>query len=114
VQPHPDFWHPDGSVVVEIENTKFKLHQSMLQKHSVYFTSLFQKRAIPPHGGRAYLEVEVDERSPNAHIPVYRVSETTADDFAALLTLIEEPMCVFAFYSLLSANRLNYLLLGVV
>ncbi|KAH9034419.1 hypothetical protein EDB84DRAFT_1676185 [Lactarius hengduanensis] len=84
VQPHPDFWHPDGSVVVEAENTKFKLHQSMLQKNSAYFAYF---------GGRAYLEVEADERSPNAHIPVYRISETTADDFAALLTVIEEPMC---------------------
>lgn len=114
MQPHPDFWHPDGSVVVEIENTKFKLHRSMLQKHSVYFTSLFQKRGMPSHGGRAYLEVEVDERSPNAGIPVYRVSETTADDFAALLTVIEEPMCVLAFYPLLSTKRLDYLLLCVV
>ncbi|KAI9450148.1 hypothetical protein BJY52DRAFT_201777 [Lactarius psammicola] len=91
-QPHPDFWHPDGSVVVEAENTKFKLHQSMLQRHSAYFASLFQKKGMPSQGGRAYLEVEVDERSPNAHIPVYRVSETTAEDFAALLTVIEEPM----------------------
>ena len=98
VRPHPDFWHPDGSVVVEIGNTKFKLHRSMLQKHSVYFASLFQTRGMPSQGGRAYLEVEVDERSPNAHIPVYRVSETTANDFVALLTVIEEPMCVFAFY----------------
>ena len=86
VQPHPDFWHPDGSVVVEIENTKFKLHRSMLQKHSVYFTSLFEKRGMPAQGG------------PNAHVPVYRVSDTTADDFAALLTVIEEPMCVFYYY----------------
>ncbi|KAI9440079.1 hypothetical protein H4582DRAFT_1812363, partial [Lactarius indigo] len=87
-----DFWHPDGSVVVEAENTKFKLHQSMLKKNSAYFASLFQKKGMPSQGGRAYLEVEADERSPNAHIPVYRISETTADDFAALLTVIEEPM----------------------
>lgn len=92
VQPHPDFWHPDGSVVVEAENTKFKLHQSMLQKNSAYFASLFQKKGMPSQGGRAYLEVEADERSPNAHIPVYRITETTAEDFAALLTAIEEPM----------------------
>jgi len=101
-QPHPDFWHPDGSVVVEVERTKFRLHQSMLQKHSAYFAFAFQKKGTQRRGGRAYLEVEVDERNPNGHLPVYRVTETTADDFATLLTVIEEPMCVslFCFFCL--------------
>ena len=93
-EPHPDFWHPDGSVVVQVENTKFRLHQSTLQKHSAYFATLFGGSEKNRRGGRSYLEVEVDERSPNVHIPVYRVAETTADDFATLLTVIEEPMCV--------------------
>lgn len=89
-QPHPDFWHPDGSVIVQVEKTKFRLHQSTLQKHSAYFAAMFLEKK---GGNRRYLEVEVDERSPNGgHLPVYRVSETTADDFASLLSLIEEPM----------------------
>jgi hypothetical protein len=92
---HPDFWHPDGSVVVEVEKTKFRLHQSTLQKHSAYFAALFrEKGAARQHGGRAFLEVEVDEQSPNGHLPVYRVADTTADDFVRLLTVIEEPMYV--------------------
>ena len=91
---HPDFWHPDGSVIIQVEETKFRLHQSTLQKHSAYFATTFLEKRGNRHGGRAYLEVEVDERSPNGHLPVYRVAETTADDFATLLTVIEEPMCV--------------------
>ena len=91
-QPHPDFWHPDGSVIVQVERTKFRLHQSTLQKHSAYFAAMFLENG-KKGGNRRYLEVEVDERSPNGgHLPVYRVSETTADDFASLLSLIEEPM----------------------
>jgi hypothetical protein len=96
-QPHPDFWHPDGSVIIEVEKTKFRLHQSTLQKHSAYFAAMFHQGENLKGGGggnrRRYLEVEVDERSPNGgHLPVYRVPETTADDFASLLSLIEEPM----------------------
>ena len=87
---HPDFWYPDGSVIIEVENTKFRLHQTILQKKSAYFAAAFAR-----DGGRAYLEVEVDAQSPNGYrLPVYSVVETTADDFAMLLTAIEDPMCV--------------------
>jgi hypothetical protein len=96
VHPHPDFWYPDGSVIIQVENTKFRLHQSILEKKSAYFAAAFAK-----DGGRAYLEVEIDAQSPNGHhlpvyrvrLPAYHVVETTADDFAMLLTVIEEPMC---------------------
>jgi hypothetical protein len=88
---HPDFWHPDGSVIIQVEKTKFRLHQSMLEKKSAYFAAAFGEKGSHRRGGRAYLEVEIDERSLNGHhLPVYRVSETTADDFATLLTVIEE------------------------
>ena len=81
--PHPDFWHPDGSVIVEVGKTGFKLHQSTLQKHSAYFADAFRKKGGGHHGGN------------RTQLPVYRVDETTAEDFASLLTVIEEPMCVF-------------------
>ena len=48
--------------------------------------------AFAKRGGR---EVEIDATSPNGHhLPVYRVAETTAYDFAALLSVVEDPMCV--------------------
>ena len=104
-RPHPDFWYPDGSVIIQVEKTKFKLHLSTLQKNSGYFAAAFGKKGSHNRGGRTYLEVEVDERSPNGHhLPVYRVGETTADDFATLLTMVEGPtMCVLyyrCFFSL--------------
>jgi hypothetical protein len=88
-KPHPDFWYSDGSVILEVGNTKFKLHRSILQRHSAYFSSLFQKEA-------AYLEVE--KGIPDVAIPVYRVRETTADDFATLLALTGKPMYVCPHY----------------
>ena len=72
-KPLPDFWYSDDSVILEVGNTKFKLYRPILQYQSAYFSSLFQEEA-------AYLEVE--KAVPNLTIPVYRVSETTADNFA--------------------------------
>ena len=66
----------------------------MLQKKSAYFAAAFTK-----DGECEYIEVEVDARSPNGNhppvlrLPFYRAVETTADDFAMLLTAVEEPMC---------------------
>ena len=86
-EPHPDFWHPDGSVIIEVGKTRFCLHQSTLQKNSTYFADAFQKRGGHQSGKRAQL-------------PVYWVDETTAEDFASLLTIIEEPMCVCFWFPL--------------
>jgi len=79
-EPHPDFWHPDGSVIVEVGRTQFKLHQSTLQRHSAYFADAFREKEGHQSGGS------------RTRLPVYRVDETTAEDFASLLTVIEEPM----------------------
>jgi hypothetical protein len=101
---HPDFWYPDGSVIIQVENTKFRLHRTKLQKQSAYFAAAFGEKEGQKRGGRAYLEVEVDERNPNdRHIPVYRVTETTANDFATLLTAIEGTtwMCVLSLIGVL-------------
>ncbi|KAI0297308.1 hypothetical protein B0F90DRAFT_1740938 [Multifurca ochricompacta] len=89
---HPDFWYQDGSVVIEIDLTRFCLHQSTLQKHSAYFSALFRGKGKSKSDGRAYHELEGGEPSQNGHIPVYHVCETTADDFVALLTVIEQPI----------------------
>jgi hypothetical protein len=98
---HRDFWYPDGSVVILVENTKFRLCQSMLKKQSAYFAAAFAK-----DGERAYLEVEIeiDARNSNGdrlpvhhvHLPAYRVVETTADDFAMLLTVVEKQLILLS------------------
>ena len=80
-EPHPDFWYPDGSVIIEVGKTRFCLHRSTLQKNSTYFADAFQEKGGHQSGKRTQL-------------PVYRVDETTAEDFASLLTVIEEPMYV--------------------
>ncbi|KAI0049922.1 hypothetical protein FA95DRAFT_1556238 [Auriscalpium vulgare] len=102
---HPDFWHLDGSVIIQVERTLFKLHRSRLAKHSKYFAQLF---AGQKGKGKAAQVVDVDEIVEQHHddgdgmrdadvmlsgdIPTYIVRDTTADDFARLLNLFDDPI----------------------
>jgi hypothetical protein len=38
---HEDFWFTDGSVVLLVENTAFRIHQSILSRHSDVFADMF-------------------------------------------------------------------------
>jgi len=41
---HKRYWLLDGSVVLHIKDTMFKLHRSRLAQQSQYFTTLFAER----------------------------------------------------------------------
>ena len=54
-----------------------------------------EKKGSHKRGGRVYLEVNIDEQSPNGHhVPVYHVAETMASDSATLPTVLEGSTCV--------------------
>ncbi|KAF8074996.1 hypothetical protein FPV67DRAFT_1475672 [Lyophyllum atratum] len=38
---HSDLWFDDGSVICRAENTLFKVHMSLLSRHSVFFKDMF-------------------------------------------------------------------------
>ncbi|KAG8215022.1 hypothetical protein J3R82DRAFT_8430 [Butyriboletus roseoflavus] len=38
---HPDLWFSDGSIVLRAENTLFRVHKSLLSRHSGFFHDLF-------------------------------------------------------------------------
>jgi hypothetical protein len=38
---HPDFWFRDGSIVLYVDKTLFRVHQTILAKHSEVFNDLF-------------------------------------------------------------------------
>jgi len=48
---HETFWHLDGSVVLCIDETMFKLHRSRLVQQSQYFAELFYEREGGKGGG---------------------------------------------------------------
>ncbi|KAJ7442462.1 hypothetical protein FB451DRAFT_1057514 [Mycena latifolia] len=42
-----EIWHPDGSVVLQVGNTQFRVHWSVLSRHSSFFRDL-QRLPQPP------------------------------------------------------------------
>jgi hypothetical protein len=92
---HPLFWYPDGNVIVQIENTQFKLHRSWLVKRSGFFATVMGSTNYV--GDQARVE-QVDEDT------ICYISSTTADDFATLLTAIDEAM--YGFLSSFQVSRI--------
>lgn len=65
---HPAFWLEDGSVIVRAENDAFKIHWTLLTRHSPYFSTLPKSKSdehsdvpivlIPDHLGVSSLDFE--------------------------------------------------------
>lgn len=99
---HETYWHLDGSVVLLVERTLFKLHRSRLALQSAYFAELFQKAKGKRKSRTVYSD---DEAQANGFIlaegdgllegelidscPVYRVSRVKVKDFEVLLHALE-------------------------
>lgn len=79
---HDKFWHLDGNIIINIENTHFKLHRSRLAEQSQYFTDLFERK---DHLTGMDVE-EIDGR------PVYTVTGVGLKDFEVLLTALDSAM----------------------
>jgi hypothetical protein len=82
---HPTFWDLSGDVIVQIENTQFKLQRASLVRQSEYFSRLLhhdEDRSVSQSG-----EIGV--------LPVYRVSKTNVHDFEALLTAMDSAVLVY-------------------
>jgi hypothetical protein len=79
---HPVFWNLDGNIIVEIEQTRFKLHRSWLVKHSTFFRNVFDDTY---NGDRARLE------HVNGNTVCY-ISGVAAEDFAELLAALDRAM----------------------
>ncbi|KAH8112966.1 hypothetical protein DFH11DRAFT_394730 [Phellopilus nigrolimitatus] len=74
---HPTHWYLDGSVVIHMDSTLFKVHRSTLVRKSTYFRDLFEKELLQP-----------DVKKLNG-CPVVEV-EGNAKDFAILLDAIDD------------------------
>lgn len=58
-QPMPQsYWFHDGSVIVSLQGSRFKLHESLLVRHSPYFSSIASAR-----GGVGEVIAIPDERT---------------------------------------------------
>lgn len=92
---HVIHWALDGSVVIQIQDTKFKLHQSRLAKHSTWLSDVFE--------GNKVEDGEHVEPIEDGTTPMYILSlpNLTAKDFGRLLDGFDSAMCVSIYsYSL--------------
>jgi len=95
---HPTFWDSYGDVIIQVENTLFKLQGATLARQSEYFSKLLEDNQNVPKSK------EVDE------LPVHKISMTSVRDFEALLTATDSSVLVYVLtfvYSITSIN-LNY------
>ncbi|KAF5329150.1 hypothetical protein D9611_013173 [Ephemerocybe angulata] len=74
---HERFWFHDGSVILHVENTLFRVHQTILANHSEIFAGLFE---VPQPAGEMMLE--------GCHIVVLHDNEK---DFEDLLHAVYDP-----------------------
>ncbi|KAF8885885.1 hypothetical protein CPB84DRAFT_1788044 [Gymnopilus junonius] len=71
---HPEFYFPDGSIVMIVERTAFRVHQSILARHSEVFAALWdvpQPRNTDLYDGCPKVELQGD--SLNDFMDVMRV-----------------------------------------
>jgi hypothetical protein len=77
---HPDFYLPDGSVVLILEGTALRIHQSVLARHSEVFNGMWD---VPqPSSYENY------DGCPCVHL------SDSLDDFVEIVKVLYDPLCV--------------------
>lgn len=71
VQPHGELWFDDGNVLLIAETTSFRVHKSILSRHSEFFNDMFRLPQPAYAGG--------DTDVPDAQCPAVHTSESAAD-----------------------------------
>lgn len=74
-QKHPEHWDVQGNVIIQVEETLFRVHGPSLSRHSEQMNQLFGT-CVEFLGG----------------VPVHIVRGPSAKDFELLLEAIENPM----------------------
>ncbi|KAL1948037.1 hypothetical protein VTO73DRAFT_12112 [Trametes versicolor] len=77
-----NFWHLDGSVVVQVQNTLFRLHRSRLTQQSEYFAAL--QNGDGSRDSPALVDWDLVDSC-----PVYIVKGVSVLDFERLLTALD-------------------------
>ncbi|KAI0692576.1 hypothetical protein C8T65DRAFT_586512 [Cerioporus squamosus] len=86
-----NFWHLDGSVVVQVQKTLFRLHRSRLMQQSEYFSALFNGDERFRCGDLTIRRGGVSKEEPDVvdSCPVYVARGVSVLDFERLLTALD-------------------------
>ncbi|KAI0028984.1 hypothetical protein K488DRAFT_89190 [Vararia minispora EC-137] len=77
---HPFHWYDDGSVIIRLKRTLFRVHSSRLAAKSPFFARLFEGEA------RGVLEL-----GQGVFCPIYWVTGVRPKDFEVLLNVLDDP-----------------------
>ena len=86
IQNHPVYWLDDGSLVLDVEVQRFKVHRTLLSRHSRFFASLFSTpheisgSGFTPSGSPTVVQTQEFD-----HIILEQRKEVRAEDVEALL-----------------------------
>lgn len=78
---HPDLWFNDGSVILKAETVLFRVHMSILSRHSVFFKDMFTLPQ-PPESSSTQAQDEIVEGCPVVSL------QDSPDDLASLLVAL--------------------------
>ena len=94
---HPDFWFSDGSIVLCVDKTLFRVHQTILGKHSEVFEDLF---TLPQ-------PIQEEEMVEGCRVVMLHDSK---EEFGDLLNAIYDPSYASILksisYTMLTANQI--------
>lgn len=82
---HPDLWFSDGSVVLKSDNIMFRVHMSVLSRHSVFFRDMFTLPQPIPAASSSNSNHSQDETVEGC--PVVLLQDS-ADDLTSLLVAL--------------------------
>lgn len=86
IQNHPIYWLDDGSLVLDVEVQRFKIHRTLLSRHSRFFASLStEPHQISGSGLSTSGSPTVVQTQQFDHIVLERRKEVRAEDVEALL-----------------------------
>ena len=80
-----EFWYLDGTVVIRVHKTLFRIHALRLARYCVYFQRLFESCATDSAG-----QNETVDRCPVYHVP----TELSANEFKDVLRALDTPLYV--------------------
>ena len=86
IQNHPIYWLDDGSLVLDVEVQRFKIHRTLLSRHSRFFASFSSEpHKISGSGLSTSGSPTVVQTQQFDHIVLERRKEVRAEDVEALL-----------------------------
>ncbi|KAF8958059.1 hypothetical protein BDZ97DRAFT_1843891, partial [Flammula alnicola] len=83
---HPIYWFEDGSLVLDVEVQRFKVHHTLVSRHSRFFSGLAEKK-ISSRSQNGTISAETPTLNDNhlKHVVLEPKRQVRATDVEALL-----------------------------